>query len=80
MSIIDSATQEAKAGAAKARADLADTLDAIEDKLNIAKRVGELSDRAAISYRQHPMPFLIGGAIAAAVTVGLVAWAIFSDD
>ena len=80
MSIIDSTTQEAKASAAKARADLADTLDAIEDKLNIAKRVGELSDRAAISYRQHPMPFLIGGAIAAAVTVGLVAWAIFSDD
>jgi hypothetical protein len=80
MSIIDGKTQAAKAGAVKARADLADTLDAIEDKLNVPKRVGELSDRAATSYKQHPIPFLVGGAIAAAVTVGLIAWAIFSDD
>jgi hypothetical protein len=80
MSIIDSKTQTAKDQAMKARADLADTLDAIEDKLNVPKRVGELSDRAATAYRQNPIPFLIGGAAAAAVVIGLVAWAIFSDD
>ncbi len=77
---IDSKTRAAKLQAVKARDDLAATLNAIEDKLNVPKRVGELTDRAAVSYRQNPVPFVIGGAVAAAVVIGLVAWAIFSDD
>ena len=77
---IDSTTQEAKRRAVKARDELAATLDAIEDKLNVPKRVGELSERASAAYRKNPVPWIIGGAAAAAVVVGLVAWAIFSDD
>lgn len=61
------------AAAKKARDDLATTLDAIEGKLNVPKRVAE-------SYQQNRMPWLIGGAIAAAVVIGTIAWAIFSDD
>jgi inorganic pyrophosphatase len=78
--IIDSKTQDAKAQAVKARDDLAATLDAIEDKLNVPKRVGELADTARASYSKNPVPWIIGGAAAAAVVIGLVAWAIFSDD
>jgi hypothetical protein len=78
--IIDSKTQAAKLQAVKARDDLAATLDAIEDKLNVPKRVAELGDTVATSYRNNRLPFLIGGAAAAAVVIGLVAWALFSDD
>ena len=80
MSIIDSKAQAAKAQAEKARDDLAATLDAIEDKLNVPKRLGELKGKASESYEQNRTPWLIGGASVAAVVIGLVAWAIFSDD
>lgn len=78
--IIGSTTQEAKAQATRARNELAATLDAIEDKLNVPKRVGELAVVARGSYFRNPVPWMIGGAAAAAVVIGLVAWAIFSDD
>ena len=80
MSIIDSKAQAAKAQAEKARDDLAATLDAIEDKLNVPKRLGELKGKASASYERNRTPWLIGGASVAAVVIGLVAWAIFSDD
>jgi hypothetical protein len=78
--IIDSKTEAAKLQAVKARNELASTLDAIEDKLNVPKRVGELADTARSAYSKNPVPWIIGGAAAAAVVIGLVAWAIFSDD
>jgi ElaB/YqjD/DUF883 family membrane-anchored ribosome-binding protein len=80
MSTLDGKAQEAKAQAEKARDQLADTLDAIEDKLNVPKRLGELKNRATASYDQNRTPWLIGGASVAAVVIGLVAWAIFGDD
>jgi hypothetical protein len=73
-------TMDAKAGAAKARADLAATLDAIEDRLNVPKRVSKLGKQAAAAYEKNPGPWIIGGAAVAIIAVGLVAWAIFSDD
>ncbi|MEO6534159.1 MAG: DUF3618 domain-containing protein [Pseudolysinimonas sp.] len=77
---ISSRAQAAKVQAQKARDELASTLDAIEDKFNVPKRVTELGEKAAIAYRQNPVPWIIGGAAVAVIAVGLVAWAIFSGD
>ena len=63
-----------------ARADLEATLDAIEDKLDVPKRFGELTDKAKSSYEKNPVPWIIGGIAAAVAVVGVVAWAILSDD
>lgn len=73
-------TSDAKAKAAQARAELAATLDSIEDRLNVPKRVGELGKRAAAAYERNPLPWIIGGVALAVIAAGLVAWAIFSDD
>ncbi|CAN5373179.1 hypothetical protein BH09ACT6_BH09ACT6_26440 [soil metagenome] len=72
--------EAARLNAAKARDELAATLDAIEDKLNVPKRVGELADNARTAYAKNPVPWIVGGAAVAAVVIGLVAWAIFRDD
>jgi type VI protein secretion system component VasF len=77
---IDAKAQAAKAQAERARDDLASTLDAIEDKFNVPKRVTELGEKAASAYRQNPVPWIVGGVAVAVIAVGLVAWAIFSDD
>lgn len=73
-------TSDAKDQAAKARAELAATLDAIEDRLNVPKRVNELGQKAAAAYEKNPIPWIVGGVAVAVVAIGLVAWAIFSDD
>lgn len=73
-------TTDAKAAAAKARAELATTLDGIEDKLNVPKRAQELSRKAADSYQKDPIPWIVGAAAIAVTAIGLIAWAIFSDD
>jgi hypothetical protein len=75
-----SAADTAKAQAAKARDELAATLDAIEDKLNVPKRAQEIGKQAAAAYEKNPLPFIVGGVAVAVIAVGLVAWAIFSDD
>ncbi|WBU37180.1 DUF3618 domain-containing protein [Homoserinibacter sp. YIM 151385] len=75
-----STLDDAKTKAAEARAELASTLDQIEGKLNIPKRAGELSKKAQIAYEDNPVPFIAAGAAIAAGVIGLVAWAIFSDD
>ena len=62
---------DARDRAAAARHDLANALDAIEDKLNVPKRV-----RAA--YRHNPVPVIIGGVAATAAVVGLIAWAVIA--
>ncbi|MDO7883568.1 DUF3618 domain-containing protein [Antiquaquibacter soli] len=69
-----------EAKVAAARAELADTLDAIEDKLNVPKRVNELTERAKASYERNPLPWIIGAVGAAIAVAGVVAWAILSDD
>ncbi|MCU1440345.1 MAG: hypothetical protein JWP85_1342 [Rhodoglobus sp.] len=62
------------------RADLEATLDAIEDKLDVPKRFGELTDRARASYESNPIPWIVGATVAAIAVAGIVAWAILSDD
>jgi ElaB/YqjD/DUF883 family membrane-anchored ribosome-binding protein len=69
------------------RAQLEQTLDAIDDKFDVKKRSAEVAQRsteaakrAQASYESNPVPWIIGATAAAIVVVGLVAWAIFSDD
>lgn len=62
------------------RANLESTLDAIEDKLNVPKRVGELTTKARASFESNRLPWLIGAVAAAVAVAGIVAWAILSDD
>lgn len=62
------------------RAALEETLDAIEDKLNVPKRAGELADRAKASYEANPIPWIVGATAIAIGIAGIIAWAILSDD
>ena len=62
------------------RARLEETLNAIDDKLDVKKQAGELSERVKTSYESNPVPWIIGATAATVIVVGLVAWAIFSDD
>ncbi|QYH34797.1 DUF3618 domain-containing protein [Salinibacterium sp. M195] len=64
----------------QARAELERTLDAIEDKFNVGKRVDEVATRVRSSYDSNPLPWIIGAAAAAVSVVAVVAWAILSDD
>jgi hypothetical protein len=64
----------------QARAELESTLDAIEDKFNVGKRVDEVATRVRSSYESNPLPWIIGAAAAAVSVVAVVAWAILSDD
>ncbi|MCY7411708.1 MAG: DUF3618 domain-containing protein [Salinibacterium sp.] len=75
---MDAESTDAKVAAA--RAELESTLNAIEDKLNVPKRVGELTERAKASYSANPVPWLVAAAVATAAVASLIAWAIFSDD
>jgi len=63
-----------------ARAELEQTLDAIEDKLNVPKQASELARKAKASYEANPIPWIIGATAAAIVVAGVIAWAIFSGD
>jgi len=64
----------------QAREELEATLDAIEDKFNVGKRVDEVATRVRSSYETNPLPWIIGAAAAAVSVVAVVAWAILSDD
>lgn len=66
--------------AAAAREELAETLEAIEDKLNVPKQSKLLAQRVARSYEENPVPWIIGATAAALVVAGLAAWAIFGSD
>jgi len=69
-----------QARVAVTRAELETTLDAIEDKLNIPKQANKLAKKAEASYEENPVPWIIGATAVAISVVGLVAWALFSDD
>ena len=62
------------------RARLEQTLDAFDEKLDVKKQASELTERVKSSYEENPVPWIIGATAAAVVVVGVVAWAIFSDD
>jgi hypothetical protein len=52
---------------AQTRAQLFDTLDAIEDKLNVPKQIGIAASRVKRGVEQRPVPYLAafaGGALA----------------
>ncbi|MET0933607.1 MAG: DUF3618 domain-containing protein [Mycetocola sp.] len=63
----------------QARAELASTLNAIEDKLNVPRKVSRAIARgkvqAAKLQRESPAAF-IGGIAAVAAVAGTVAWAV----
>ena len=65
---------------ARTRANLENTLDAIEDKFNVPKRASELSHRARASYESNPTPWIVGATGVAIAVLGVIAWAIFSGD
>lgn len=70
---------ELQADAVRARAELAATLDAIEDKLNVPKQIGLAADRTQARVRRMAAenPLALGAvALAAATAVGLGVWAI----
>ena len=73
-------TDDIQAQVAATRADLENTLDAIEDKLNVPKQLNKLGKKAEDSYEENPVPWIIGATAVAISVVGLVAWALFSDD
>ena len=62
------------------RSELAQTLDEIEDRLNVPKQVGKLTAKVQSSYAENPVPWRIGATAAVVVIGGIVAWAIFGDD
>jgi hypothetical protein len=65
---------------ARTRANLETTLDAIEDKLNVPKRVGALTKRAQASYEANSTPWIVGATGVGIAILGVIAWAIFSGD
>ena len=62
--------------AAEARARLAATLDAIEDKFDVPKQARATAGRVKDSYRRNPLPWLAGALGTAAVVAGGIAWAV----
>jgi hypothetical protein len=62
------------------RAELEQTLDAIEEKLNVPKRANEIAEKAKRSWEDNPVPWIVGATAATIAVVGLVAWALLSDD
>lgn len=75
----DSTRVELRADVQTARAQLASTLDAIEDRLNVPKRVRRVTRDATENIktmaRDNPLA-LAGIAVGAAVVVGGAVWAI----
>ncbi len=65
---------------ARTRANLEATLDEIEDKFNVPKRLSEFGKRAQSSYENHPTPWIVGATGVAIAVLGVIAWAIFSGD
>jgi hypothetical protein len=62
------------------RAHLENTLDAIEDKLNVKRQFGRYTDKAKRAYSENPVPWIVGATAVAVSVVGIVAWALLSDD
>ncbi|MEO7350150.1 MAG: DUF3618 domain-containing protein [Terrimesophilobacter sp.] len=63
-----------------ARTELAETLDAIEDKLNVPKQLGILGTRARDSWEKKPVSWIIGVTAVVVVVGGIIAWAVLGDD
>lgn len=57
---------------AATRAQLFDTLDAIEDKLNVPKQIGIAASKVKRGIDEKPVPYLAGLAAGVAVVGGIV--------
>ncbi|WP_144711826.1 DUF3618 domain-containing protein [Curtobacterium pusillum] len=57
---------------AATRAQLFDTLDAIEDKLNLPKQLGIAASKVKRGIDENPVPYLAGLAAGVAVVGGIV--------
>ena len=73
-------TSDIQAKVAETRRQLESTLDAIEDKLNVPKQLGEFAKRAQSDFEENPAPWIAGVAGVVAVIGGLITWAILSKD
>lgn len=69
-------TDDARTAAADARERLAETLDAIEDKVNVPRKIGEMTKKAQDSYDENPVPFLAAAGAAVVAVGGLIAWGV----
>jgi hypothetical protein len=72
--------EDIQARVAVTRARLESTLDSIEDRLNVPKRIGELSKWAKSSWEANSIPWIVGSVAAVGAVVGIVAWALSSND
>lgn len=75
-----SAASTPSASVEETRRKLEQTLDAIEEKLDVKKQASQVADRVQRSYEENPVPWIIGATAVAIGVIGLVAWAILSDD
>jgi len=65
-----------QARVAEARAALAATLDAIDDRLDVPKRARAAADRIRASYRSNPAPWIAGLVGVGVAAAGLIAFAV----
>lgn len=63
--------EEIQASVDRTRAELAATLNELEDKLNIPKQLGIAASKAKDSFGDDPKPWLAGAAAAAAAVGGI---------
>jgi hypothetical protein len=71
---------DAQSKVAATRAKLESTLDSIEDKFNVPQRASELTEQVKVSFEKNPVPWIVAAAAVAVGVVGLIAWALSSDD
>lgn len=60
----------------RTRADLAATLNELEDKLNIPKQLGIKAREAKAAFDRNPTPWLAGAGTAALIVVGIAVFAL----
>lgn len=66
-----SSIDDIQAGIDRTRADLAATLNELEDKLNVPKQLGIAASKAKDSFGDDPKPWLAGAAAVAAAVGGI---------
>jgi hypothetical protein len=71
-------TDEIQARIDRTRAELAATLNELEDKLNVPKQLGIAGHRAKSSFSRDPLPWVAGAGVAALALVGVVVAAVRS--
>jgi len=73
-------TAEIQSKIAETRKQLENTLDSIEDRLNVPKQFSIYLEKAKTSYRENPTPWVAAAGATAASVVGLIVWAASSKD